>query len=79
MVDSSSIASSQISTDQVKLVIEHLKGQKHRDSMKKNYYAVWKLFNKFFLRLDKKPQSWGDRLILFVGHLITEKKQSAMV
>ena len=31
------------------------------------------------LRLDHKPDNWGDRLILFVGHLIENKKQSSTV
>ena len=49
------------------------------DSTRKNYYVVWKLFNKFLMRLDVKPTDWEDRLILFVGHLVNEKRQSAMV
>ena len=53
--------------------------QKHRDSMKQNFYTVWKLFNKFLIRLDKKPHEWEHRLILFVGHLIDENKQSSTV
>ena len=47
--------------------------------MKRNYYAVWKLFNKFFIRLDKKPSRWEDRLSLFVGHLVHHKYQSSTV
>ena len=44
-----------------------------------NYYAVWKLFNKFFIRLDYKPPTWSDRLTLFVAYLIENNKQSATV
>ena len=51
----------------------------HRDSTKKNYYLVWKLFNEFFIKLDEKPRSWEDRLTLFVGYLISNNKQSATV
>ena len=47
--------------------------------MQQNYYTIWKLFNKFFLRLDKKPPTWGERLSLFVGYLIDSNKQSATV
>ena len=35
--------------------------------------------NKFFIRLDRKPKNWGDRIILFIAHLIEEKKKSGMV
>ena len=40
---------------------------------------VWKLFNKFFVRLDIKPRAWEDRLTLFVGHLISQNRQSSTV
>ena len=38
-----------------------------------------KIFNRFFLRLDKKPDTWEQRLILFVGYLINDNKQSSTV
>ena len=31
------------------------------------------------MRLDRRPSTWEDRIILFLGHLINEKKQSATV
>ena len=59
--------------------MEHLRYQQHRDSTRKNYYNVWKIFSKFFLRLDHKPSTSEDHLILFIGYLIDSKKQSSMV
>ena len=53
--------------------------QKHRNSTRQNYHAVWKLFNKFFIHLDRKPKSWSKRLILFIGYLIQNKRQSSTV
>ena len=44
-----------------------------------NYYGIWKLFNKFFLRLDIKPLSWEERLVLFTGYLIEEGKKSTTI
>ena len=38
-----------------------------------------KNFNRFIIRLDRKPKSWEDRLLLFVGYLIENKKQSSTV
>ena len=40
---------------------------------------MWRLFNEFVVELDAKPSSWGDRLMLFVGHLVNEKKQSGTI
>ena len=72
--DRSSTTSSQLSTSSIEKIIDQLRLQKHRDSTKRNYYAIWKLFNKFILRLDQKPRNWEQRLLLFVGHLIDSKK-----
>ena len=63
----------------MRLIIEKLRNQKHRDSTQQNYYTVWKLFNKFLMRLDKKPENWNDRLVLFIGYLVNEKRQSSTV
>ena len=52
---------------------------RHRDSTKAQYYSVWKTFNKFFIKLDKKPEHWEDRIVLFVGYLVEEKKKSSTV
>ena len=70
---------SRISTQEINRIIEDLKMHQHRDSTRKNYYAVWKIFNQFFIHLDKKPNRWEDRLNLFVGHLISQNKQSTTV
>ena len=51
----------------------------HRDTTKRNYYAIWKVFNEFFIRLDEKPDTWQDRLTLFVGYLIQKERQSSTV
>ena len=76
---SSSSQSSRLSTRELWEVVDRLKWQKHRDSTRKNYYQVWKQFACFFQRLDYKPFQWEDRIVLFVGHLVNEKKQSSTV
>ena len=43
------------------------------------YYSVWKNFNEFFIRLDEKPSTWEDRLVLYVGYMVKNKKQSATI
>ena len=71
--------SSSISTDDMTAIVEQLCMQQHRDSTKKNYYMVWKLFNQFCIRLDRKPDNWESRLTLFMGYLIHNNKQSSTV
>ena len=56
-----------------------LKNSSHRESTKKMYYQVWKQFNKFRIRLDKRPKNWEQCIVLFVGYLINEKKQSSTI
>ena len=44
-----------------------------------NYYGIWKNFNRFFLRLDVKPNAWEERLKLYVGYLVGCNKQSMTI
>ena len=60
-------------------IVDQLQLNQHRDSIKRCYYTVWKLFNEFFIKLDQKPRTWEDRLTLFVGYLIDNDRQSATV
>ena len=71
--------SSKISTLEIQCIVDNLKGQRIRSSTKRNYYSIWKQFNKFFIRLDDKPNEWEDRLVLFVGYLINQNKQSQTI
>ena len=59
--------------------VDQLCLNKFRESTKKNYYGIWKSFNTFILRLDDMPQSWENHLILYIGFLIKEKRQSSMI
>ena len=77
--DKQSTTSSRISTNSIEKIIDRLKTEKYRESTKDNYYRVWKLFNQFFIRLDRKPEHWDERLILFIGYLIDSKRQSSTV
>ena len=56
-----------------------LRSQCHRSTTRANYYAVWKVFKNFIIRLDCKPKSWEDRLTLFLGHLIQCQRKSTTV
>ena len=77
--ESTSSTSSRLSTRKIKDLVERLRLQSHWDLMRKNYYSVWKIFSKFYLSLDVKPRLWEDRLVLFVGHLVNNNKQSSTI
>ena len=72
-------AESRISTASIQSIIEKLKQERVRATTKRNYLSVWKNFNKFFIKLDIKPSSWEDRIMLFAGHLINQEKRSQTV
>ena len=77
--NNSSEGSSTISTTEIKEVIEQLKMEKYRKSKQRNYYSVWKVFNEFYMQLDRKPGSWEDRITLFAAYLIRENRKSTTV
>ena len=72
-------ASSIISTAAIQDVIDKLQFSRFRGSTRENYYAIWKAFNKFFIRLDVKPSNWEDRSTLFVGFLVQNKRKSSTI
>ena len=72
-------SSSTISTVAMENLIEKLKMEKHRSSTRKNYYAIWKKFNEFYIKLDKKPNSWEERIVLYVGYLIENKRRAQTI
>ena len=60
-------------------IVDRLWVSGNRNSTRQNYHCVWRLFNEFFIKLDNKPDSREDRLVLFVGYLINEKKKAATI
>ena len=72
-------SSSTISTSAIENIIDRLKNNHHRKSTVAIYHTVWRIFNQFFLRLDHKPSTWEERLILFVGYLIDQDRKSSTI
>ena len=68
-----------ISTAEISKIVERLRLERHRSLTQAQYYCVWKLFNKFFIKLDIKPTSWEDRLTLFVGYLVHTGRKSTTI
>ena len=72
-------STSSISTSALEFYVEKLKSECNRSSTRKAYYGIWKSFNEFFDKLDVKPENWEDRLVLFVGYLISGKRKSSTI
>ena len=75
----SNSTSSSISKSAVKQYVEKLKSQANRPLTRKVYYCVWRQSNQFFMRLDEKLKSWEERLVLFVGHLVSQELKSTTI
>ena len=75
----SSSNSSRISTREIQLVIDRLRGQSNRKSTTKNYLSIWRQFNRFVIKLDVKPRTWEDRVVLFIGYKIDQGIQSSTI
>ena len=60
-------------------VLERLKSHTNRDSTRANYLAIWRNFNNFIIKLDRKPDNWEDRASLFGAYLVQKGLQSSTV
>ena len=68
-----------LSTTSIKLFIDKLKNERNRSSTRQTYYNIWKIFNKFYIKLDEKPSSWEERIILFAGYLVNLGRKASTV
>ena len=60
-------------------LVDRLRSERYRNSTRETYYHIWKICNKFFLRLDVKPDTWEQHLVLFVGFLVEGKLKSTTI
>ena len=63
----------------MELILDELKNKTTRESTAQNYYAIWKIFNRFIVKLDVKPHTWEHRLSLFGAYLVDNGTQSSMI
>lgn len=69
----------QYSLKQYYRIKEKLKGLSIKSSTRKAYYNRWKALNKFLLKFDTIPETWEDRVILYITHLVDNKRKSSTV
>ena len=70
---------SRISADRMEQILLELENSRVRKSTSKNYLQIWRMFNKFIVRLDKKPDSWECRVALFCAYLIEKGNKSTTI
>ena len=63
----------------MEIILEKLKSCKNRESTVQNYLSIWRQFNSFVIKLDRKPEDWEDRVALFCAYLINKGRQSATI
>ena len=71
--------SSTISSKYIEVVIDKLRNKQLRDSTTENYLAIWRNFNKYLIRLDRKPKLWEDRTVMFLAYMIDNGAQSSTI
>ena len=76
---STTSGSSRLSTKDIMSLIEKLKNQQNRESMKLNYVQIWRHFNKFLIQLDKIPVTWEEKVSLYCAFLIEHRRKSQTV
>ena len=60
-------------------MIDKLLSSTTRSSTTKNYLSIWRQFNKFVIDLDIRPDTWEDRVTLFIGYKIEQGMKSTTV
>ena len=55
---------------ELQLTADKLQWEQRYKTSKKTYYYGWRSFSNFILRLDERPDTWDEKLILFMAHLI---------
>ena len=56
-----------------------LKVERNRGTTKRAYYNTWKNFNQFIIKLDKRPPTWEERLVLYVGYLVSQRRKASTI
>ena len=67
---------SMLSAEYLKQVVEQLRLEQHTRRM---YHEAWVNFNDFLIRLDKWPDTWDNRLVLFVAELMDMSHPSSTI
>ena len=51
-------------------LLETLCTKRNKGSTEHNYHQIWIQFNKFLIKLNRMPNTWEDRLIIYFTSLV---------
>ena len=60
-------------------LVDRLKYKENRNSTANNYHTIWRCFNNFLIRLDRRPSSWEDRVTLYCAFLVQQGRKSTTI
>ena len=63
----------------MQFLLEKYNHGNYRKSTGETYMRIWRLFNKFIIKLDQRPKTWEEKAALFVAQLISNGNQSSSV
>ena len=58
-------------------ILDKLRLKTKRQSTDMNYFGIWRKFNSFIIKLDKRPDSWEERISLYAAYLVDIGIQSS--
>ena len=61
------------------MILEKLKCRTTRSSTAMNNHAIWRTFNDFLIKLDKKPKTWEQRVTLYSAYFVEQGVQLSTI
>ena len=66
----SSTDSSELSTLYFERLLDTLRTKRYKGTTERNYHQIWTQYNAFLIKLDRMPETWEDRLIIYITSLV---------
>ena len=51
-------------------ILDMLRTKRYKGSTEKNYHQIWAQINEFLIGLNRMPESWEDRLVIYIMSLV---------
>ena len=51
-------------------LLDTLRTKRYKGTTERNYHQNWTPFNNFLIKLDRMPETWEDRLIIYITSLV---------
>ena len=70
---------SRISVDRLETILDNLLNNQTRSTTRVTHHRIWRSFNQFLVKLDKKLKFWEARATLFLTFMISKGAQSSTI